>query len=149
MPTAISPYHVRRSCWIDAPPDAVWEEFTTFERMSAWYGTGHTLTEYEPRVGGIVETAIELDGKDTRFRGEVLTFEPGSEITFEQLWIGSDAQGPTLITIRLTPMDRGTMVELFHHGYEQVGGDVAGQLDGFEEGWTNRQVHALRELVRA
>jgi uncharacterized protein YndB with AHSA1/START domain len=149
MPTAISPFHVRRSCWIDAPPGVVWEEFTTFERMRAWYGTGHTLTEYEPRVGGIVETAILLDDKDTRFRGQVLTFEPGAEITFEQQWIGSDAKGPMLVTIRLTPIEGGTMVELFHHGYEQAGGNVAQQLDGFEGGWTNRQVHALRELVRA
>ena len=149
MPTAISPYHVRRSCWIDAPPDAVWAEFTTFERMRAWYGTGHTLTQYEPRVGGVVETAIVLDGEDTRFRGEVLSFEPGAEITFEQRWIGSDAEGPMLVTIRLTSIDGGTMVELFHHGYEQTGSNVAEQLDGFEEGWTNRQVHALRQLVRA
>ena len=149
MPVPISPYHVRRSCWIDAQPEVVWEEFTSFERMRSWYGTGHTLTEYEPRVGGIVETTITHEGTPIRFRGEVLAFEPCAEITFEQLWLGSDAEGPTMVTIRLSGIDGGTMVELFHHGYERVGGDIAEQLDGFEDGWTNRQVHALRELVRA
>lgn len=149
MPVSISPYHVRRSCWIDAPPEVVWGEFTSFERMRAWYGTGHTLTEYEPRVGGTVETTVTHEGTPIRFRGEVLAFEPCSEISFEQLWLDSDADGPTMVTIRLTGIDSGTMFELFHHGYERVGGDIAEQLDGYEEGWTNRQMHALRELVRA
>ena len=102
MPTEISQYHVRRSTWIAAPPDVVWEEMTAFERMRRWYGTGHTLTAYEPRVGGIVETTVELDGEPHRFRGEILTFEPGRELTFEQLWVGSDWQGPTMVTIRLS-----------------------------------------------
>lgn len=148
MGTRISPYHVRRAVWIDAPPARVWEEFTSFERMRGWYGTGHTLTAYEPRVGGVVETAVEIDGVDHRFRGPVLTFEPGAELTFEQLWVGSDWAGPALVTIRLSALDGGTLVELFHHGYEQVGGTPGAHLDGFEAGWTTRQVHALRDVVR-
>jgi uncharacterized protein YndB with AHSA1/START domain len=147
MPTAISPYHVRRVVWIDAPPDVVWEEFTTFERMQAWYGTGHTLTEYEPRVGGIVETAVSIDRDHHRFRGEILAFEPGAELTFEQLWIGSDWEGPAMVTIRLTPVDDGTLVELFHHGFEALGADAAENHRGFEGGWTMRQLDALHELI--
>jgi uncharacterized protein YndB with AHSA1/START domain len=148
VPTQISPYHVRRAAWIDATTDEVWEEFTDFERMRAWYGTGHTLTEYEPRLGGIVETAIDLDGAEHLFRGEVVAFEPGRELSFEQLWMGSDWQGPTTVTIRLSPHDGGTLVELFHHGYERLGGRPGDHLDGFESGWTTRQLHALRDLVR-
>lgn len=148
MGTQISPYHVRRAVWIEAAPARVWEEFTSFERMRGWYGTGHTLTQYEPRVGGLVETAVEIDGVDHRFRGEVRTFEPGAELTFEQLWVGSDWEGPALVTIRLSALDGGTLVELFHHGYEQVGGRPSAHLDGFEAGWTTRQVHALRDVVR-
>ena len=56
MGTEIGPYAVRRSIWIDAPPENVWQEFATFERMADWYGTGHELREYEPRVGGRVVT---------------------------------------------------------------------------------------------
>ncbi len=149
LPTQISPYHVRRCAWIDAPPDVVWNEFTTFDGMRAWYGTGHTLTQYEPRVGGIVETTVTLDGKLERFRGQVLSYEPGAEITFEQMWVGSDDEGPTQVTIRLTPLDGGTLVELFHHGYERLGGSIADHLAGYEDGWTVRQVHALRDLIAA
>jgi uncharacterized protein YndB with AHSA1/START domain len=149
METDISPYHVRRSTWIAASASVIWEEFTSFERMRCWYGTGHTLTEYEPRVGGTVETAVDIEGTEHRFRGEVITFEPGVEITFEQRWLGSDWEGPSLVTIRLSPLDGGTLVELFHHGYERLGGHPSGYLDGFESGWTTRQVHALRDLVPA
>jgi len=147
MPIEISPYHVRRSTWIAAPSDVVWEEVTTFDRMQRWYGTGHTLSEYEPRVGGTVETAVEIDGTEHRFRGEIITFEPGAELTFEQRWVGSDWGGPTMVTIRLSSLDGGTLVELFHHGYERLGGHPSEHLDGFESGWTAEQVHALRDLV--
>ena len=90
-----------------------------------------------------------IDGKLERFRGEVLSYEPSVEITFEQMWIGSDDEGPAQVTIRLTALDGGTLVELFHHGYERLGGSIADHLAGYEDGWTVRQVHALRDLVAA
>ena len=34
--------------------ERVWEEFETFEAMPDWFGIGHTLVEYEPRVGAYV-----------------------------------------------------------------------------------------------
>ena len=49
MGTEIGPFAVRRSIWIDAPPENVWQEFETFERMADWFGSGHELLEYEPR----------------------------------------------------------------------------------------------------
>ena len=84
-----------------------------------------------------------------RFSGDVVAFEPCCEITFEQFWEGTTWLGPTSVTIRLTELDGGTLVELFHHGYERTGEHVGDTLDGFESGWTNRHVHALRELVAA
>jgi len=146
----IGAHFVRRAIWIDAKPDDVWEEFTTIERMRAWYGTGHTLVQYEPRLGGVVETDAASDvathGEDApplRFVGTVVVFEPGRELTFEQDWVGHGWTTPPLITIRLTEHDGGTIVELFHHGFG------ADDQAGFEEGWTNRQLVALRERVAA
>src|SRR5713101_9146212 len=98
--------------------------------MRRWYGTGHTLIEYEPRVGGAVETAVNIDGTERRSRGPIVTFEPGVELTFEQFWVGSNWEGPTKVTIRLSSIDGGTLVELFHHGYEQLGGHPGAHLDG-------------------
>jgi uncharacterized protein YndB with AHSA1/START domain len=150
MAPTIGPLAVRRSIWIDAPPTRVWEEFEDLERMRRWFGTGHTLVKYEARVGAEVETdASELDGEALRFVGRVVVVDPPREVTFEQDWVGRGWKGPLLITIRLTSLDGGTLVELFHHGFEVLEADAAENHRGFEGGWTMRQLEALRELVRA
>ena len=148
MGTEIGPLAVRRSIWIDATPARVWEEFESLERMRHWFGTGHTLVRYEPRVGAAVETdAGALDGEALRFVGRVVVFEPSTELTFEQDWVGHGWKAPPLVTIRLTSLDGGTLVELFHHGFEALGPDAAENHRGFEGGWTMRQLEALLELV--
>src|SRR3972149_1159637 len=150
MATQIGPFAVRRSIWIKATPERVWRGFETFERMKAWFGPGHALTQYEPRVGGVVETdAGELEGEKLLFRGRVTVFDPPRELTFEQDWIGHGWTAPPLITLRLSAVQGGTLVELFHHGFERVGDDPGENLRGFEGGWTLRQLEALRQLVEA
>ena len=150
--TEISRFGIRRAAFIHASPERVWEEFTTFERMRAWYGTGHELMRYEPRVGGVVET--RLSDASTIARGEVLVFDPGHELTFEQGWIGPDWNGhewaaPAKVTFLLTAAAGGTIVELFHHGYELIGGDPAEYLSGFEGGWDTHHLDALASIVAA
>jgi uncharacterized protein YndB with AHSA1/START domain len=148
MPTEIGPLAVRRSVWIDATPERVWQEFESLERMRRWFGTGHTLVRFEPVVGAEVETdAGEFEGEPLRFVGRVLVVEPGRELTFEQDWIGRGWKAPPLITLRLTLLDGGTLVELFHHGFEVLGADAADNHRGFEEGWTMRQLDALHAIV--
>jgi uncharacterized protein YndB with AHSA1/START domain len=145
MVTQIGALHVRRSTWIDAKPERVWEEFESLESMRAWYGTGHTLVTYGPLVGATVET--DAGGEGLRFVGKVVVFDPPHELTFEQDWVGHGWPAPALITIRLTPSGSGTLVELFHHGFERFGALAAENHRGFEGGWTNRQMEALRERV--
>lgn len=148
MATRIGPLSVRRSIWIDATPERVWEEFENLEQMRRWFGTGHTLVRYEARVGADVETdAGQLDGEALRFVGRVVVFDPPRELSFEQDWVGHGWKAPPLVTIRLSPLDGGALVELFHHGFEALGPDAAENHRGFEGGWTMRQLEALRELV--
>ena len=151
MATEIGPLAVRRSIWIHATPDRVWQEFESLERMRRWFGTGHTLVSFDPEVGAPVETdAGHYDGEALRFVGRVLVFDAPHELTFEQDWVGHGWVAPPLITIRLTPRGEGTLVELFHHGFDAVVDDADRAADehrGFEGGWTMRQLDALRELV--
>ena len=148
MGTEIGQLAVRRSIVIKAPPERVWQEFQSLERMRAWYGTGHTLVKYEPRVGGWVETdAGHLEGEALRFAGRVTVFDPPRELTFEQDWVGHGWHAPPLITIRLTPALGGTLVELFHHGFERNAETAAEDQRGFEGGWTLRQLEALRNVI--
>ena len=148
MATEIGPLSVRRSIWIDATPARVWEEFETLERMRRWFGTGHTLVAYEPRVGAeVVTDAGEFEGEPLRFVGRVVVFDPPHEVSFEQDWVGHGWKAPPLVTIRLSALDGGTLVELFHHGFEVLGPDAAENHRGFEGGWTIRQLDALRDVV--
>jgi uncharacterized protein YndB with AHSA1/START domain len=96
----------------------------------------------------IVETdAGESDGEALRFGGRVLVVDPPHELTFAQDWVGHGWTAPPLITIRLTPLDSGTLVELSHHGFDALGADGADNHRGFEGGWTMRQLEALHELI--
>lgn len=152
MATQIGPLVVRRSILIKAAPERVWQEFESLERMRRWFGTGHTLVVYEPRVGATVETdaggaSPEHSGEALRFVGRVVVYDPPRELTFEQDWIGHGWAQPPLVTIRLTPALGGTLVELMHHGFERLGTDPAEEHRGFEGGWTIRQLEALREIV--
>ena len=152
---------VRRSIHVPAPPDRVWIELTSFERMERWWGRtvgdpeagtskGQRLVAYEPRIGGRVEMEVMMDGAPVRYGGVIDVFEPPRELRFTNDWIPS--QGwlvPTTIALRLTPALGGTLVELLHGGFEHVGGDVGAEHAGYETGWGMTQLSALREVVGA
>jgi uncharacterized protein YndB with AHSA1/START domain len=139
---------VRRSMFIGAPPDRIWREFEDQERMSRWWGIGHKLVTYEPRVGGTIEMEVEVDGAPHRFGGRIVTFEPGRELTWEDNWIGPLAWSTTIFsTLRLTPVGDGTLVEFIKHGFERLGAKAAETHRGLEGGWSITQLEALRRIV--
>lgn len=150
MSTAIGPLHVRRSAFIEASPDRVWHEFETTARVKAWLNLGHTLHEIELRVGGAVDFSVEIDGENRHFGGSVLVLEPGRELTLVVNWRAPHASPvSTYWTFRLTPLYEGTLVELFHHGFERFGSDAGENLDGYEAGWQVRHLSALRAIVES
>ena len=149
MGSAIGTMHVRRSAFIQATPERVWEEFASFDRVRQWFGIGHTLHAYEPKLGADVELSVELDGTRQRYGGSITVFEPVHEVTFECNWHERSLAWnvPTMWTLRLTAAYDGTMVEIFHHGFERLGPAAGSELEGFEEGWDNRHLRALRTIV--
>ena len=149
MGVEIGALYLRRSAFIKASPDRVWEEFTGEDRLRAWFGRGHVLDTFEPRLGGTIRLHITVDGEEVPFGGKVLAFEPGQELSFESDWENNDRFPPcfTTITFRLTPLGNGTHVELFDHGYEQCGEDAGQRLEEYEQGWTNHHLVALRKII--
>jgi uncharacterized protein YndB with AHSA1/START domain len=146
----ISPLAVRRSVHIAATPERVWKEFESFDRMRDWWGTGHQLAVYEPRVGGRMEMTVEIDGKEHRYGGPIIVFDPIRELTIENNWIPpQEWPVPTYLTLRLSAVADGTLVELFHHGFERLGAIAGEQHRGYEGGWTLRQLETLRLRVEA
>jgi uncharacterized protein YndB with AHSA1/START domain len=151
---------VRRSIHVKAPPAAVWEKFTTQKRMDAWWGhkegdpeagtsKGQWLDVYEPRVGGRIRMSVQWDGARVAYGGAIKVFS-GAELTFENDWIPNQGwKAPTHVTLRLTPALGGTIVELFHHGFERTGDDAGVDHAGYEAGWGMTQLAALKTICEA
>ena len=147
MGIEIGTLYVRRSCLINAVPERVWQEFTSYDRLAAWFGRGHQLEAYQPRLGGDVRLCVEIAGGRRPFGGPILVFEPARELTFSNNWESDGWPVPTLITLRLTPLYDACHVELFHHGFERLGGAAATELQGYEAGWHSRHLEALKAIV--
>lgn len=154
-----SPLRVRRSILIAATPERVWREFETQERMTRWWGAvtgspeagtsqGQWLDVYEPREGGAIRMSVNWDGARVSYGGTIKRLARAQELTFENDWIPNRGwKAPTYVTLRLTPALSSTLVELFHHGFERTGGDIATEHAGYEQGWGMTQLNALKALV--
>ena len=144
----ISLLNVRRSILIRESPARVWQEFESFDRVTAWFGRGHELHRFDCKLGGSVDMSIEMDGERRHYGGPVIVWEPEREVTFESNWEPPHAWPvPTFFTIRLTSLYDETLVEIFHHGFERFGADAAGYLEGYEDGWDVKHLKALRAIV--
>ena len=145
---------VRRSMQIRATSERIWREFESFDRFSVWWTTrqddrNEWVRAYEPRVGGRVELPCEWDGGSCVFAGAITVFEPASELTFELEVEGAGWVAPSLVTIRLTPNAYGTLVEILHYGFENIGAAAVQQFSDFEGGWDLRELRRLRDIVEA
>ena len=144
----ISLLNVRRSVLIGALPARVWQEFGSFESVSKWFGRGHELHRFEAELGGRVDLSVRIGDQTRHFGGPIIVWEPEHEVTFESNWEQPHAWPlTTFFTVRLTALYDGTMVEIFHHGFERFGADAAAYLESYEEGWDVKHLKALREIV--
>lgn len=152
---------VRRSTLIAATPAQVWSAFTSQARMELWWGkkiatpiagqpNGQSLISYEPKRGGKIIMEVSAGGAPVRYGGTIIAFDPQRELSFENDWIPNQGwKRPTIITLRLTPALGGTLVELFHHGFEHVGDNVGAEFEGYETGWGMLQLSSLRALIES
>jgi uncharacterized protein YndB with AHSA1/START domain len=83
------------------------------------------------------------------FAGNVTAFEPRRELTFELSIEDAGWPAPTYVTVRLTPNAYGTLVEILHHGFENIGEAAVDQFSNFEGGWDLRELRALRDVVES
>ena len=148
MGIQIGALNVRRNIFMNAPPSRVWREFGSFEAIAAWFGLGHTLHSLDLRLGGKGAFSVEIEGKPRAYGGAIIVLEPERELTMEWNWEEPWSwPAPTLLTIRLTGVYDGTLVEIFHHGFERFGAAAADELEGYEQGWDVKHLAALRAIV--
>ena len=148
MGVEVGSMHVRRSIWIRASVQRVWQEFSTLERIVAWFGRGHEIHRLDLEVGGEADLSVEIDGERRHFGGTVVVFEPQRELSFESNWHAPHAWPvPAFLTLRLTPLYEGTLAEVFHHGFERLGSNAGDLLEGYEDNWDLKHLKALRKTV--
>jgi hypothetical protein len=84
-----STFAVRRSIHVNAAPERVWGEFSSFARMNAWWGivtgepqagtsNGQWLEVYEPQRGGRIRMAVNWDGPPRLAGKRSQTSRPGT-----------------------------------------------------------------------
>jgi len=139
---AVRPMTIRLETHVAVAVERVWAVLGTVEGMKRWFPN---LDEYEPRVGGRIAFHYPLAGEPLyRMYGEVLTFDPPRELAFS--WVQEEIGGsvwpvPTVVTIRLEPLARGTHVLLTHSRFEQLPKDIAAQAYAdYLGGWTGDNV---------
>ena len=149
MGLEIGKLHVRRSILINATPARVWAEFTSFERLKAWFGRGHDLLSYTPETGGAVELSVDRGSGPKTYGGQIVVFDSDREVSFTINWHDPVLAWPvpTFWTLRLTSLYDGTLVEIFHHGFERLGASAADELQGYEDGWNMTHLSTLRTLI--
>jgi len=142
--------YVRRAVAIAAAPAEVWPWFTTFEALATWFSRGHTLLKFEPEINGAVELSVELEDGLHHFGGRITHYEPCRRLTLTNNWFDDLAwPTPTYLTFLLTAQREGTLVELFHHGFDALGDIGASECLAYEQGWDTKHLIALREAVAA
>jgi uncharacterized protein YndB with AHSA1/START domain len=157
MDAVASPLVMRRSIFIAAPPERVWQEFESIDRLRRWYAGKTASTEqhvlrYEPRVGGWFELTCRwthgVPGA-CRLGGEIVVFDPPRELTLKNnsFLPARPWSEPISKTFRLSPASGGTVVEIIEHGFE-VAGEYAQDFHlEAEIGWTMDELVALRRLI--
>ena len=110
---------------IDAPPATVFDYLTTEAGMVAWLGQ---RAELDPQPGG--QFAVDIAGHAVR--GEYLQVERPTRVVVSWGVAGSDdlSPGTSTVDFRLTPIGRGTRVDLVHSGLPET--KLAGHADGWE-----------------
>jgi uncharacterized protein YndB with AHSA1/START domain len=109
---------------IAAAPEVVFEYLTTAAGLAAWMGEH---AELDPRPGGVF--AVDIAGHPVR--GRYLRVEPPTRVVVSWGFAGSPAlpAGASTVEFRLTPIERGTRVDLTHSGLPET------ELTGHRDGW--------------
>ncbi len=111
---------------IRATPEQVFDYLVTADGLTSWMGQH---AEIEPEVGGLF--LVDIAGSP--IRGRFLEVNRPERIVVSWGVAGSDElpAGSTTVSFTLTPVERGTRVELLHRDLPDA------RVAGHEHGWSH------------
>lgn len=127
MSSQICPAPVRKTIFVNVPPDRAFEVFT--RDISRWWPKTHKISQaeldrpvIEPRNGGRWYE-LDVDGRECEV-GKVAVWDPPERLVL--IWqltadFKFDAQLETEVDVRFTPEGTGTRVDLEHRHLERLG----------------------------
>ena len=134
---------------IHAPPEKVWAKLASPEGMNEWFSK---RLIFEPRLGGEFRMQVrDPEEGEFTFFGEVVKLEPHQELAFT--WTEHEkGRNPwpvsTLVSFKLKPTAKGTLVSLTHTGFEALEAELARrEYEGHIVGW--ERAEPLQELKAA
>jgi len=144
----------RRSLVIRATQDRIWEEIASKERFAAWWGVETEVMKtavlrWDAREGGWFENTGTYGGSPINFKGRIVVFDPPREATFEWTAPESGWTEPTYVSVRLRPLEAGTLAEIVHFGWEALGEAGPELHQVFERGWSLAELEALKQRAEA
>jgi uncharacterized protein YndB with AHSA1/START domain len=117
---------------LTAPPEAVFDAWTTPDHMANWLSpmTTASVPRLDLRVGG--EYQIDMHGEETNYvhKGAYVEIERPHKLSFTWISEGTEQQ-ETLVTLLLTPDGGGTELTLTHERFPSPE-----SRDNHEQGWT-------------
>lgn len=101
---------LRKTIWIDAPPEVVFEYLTDSEKVARWSGK---RAEIEAEPGGIYRLDMGTAGF---FEGRFIKVEKGKFLSWRMNPPQGSEDASSVIEITLTPEARGTRVDVRQTG---------------------------------
>jgi uncharacterized protein YndB with AHSA1/START domain len=116
---------------IPAPPEEVYLALTIETTIQLWTGD---------KVEMKAEPGTEFSMWDGSIVGKNLEFDPGKKIV-QQWYFGEQAE-PSIVTMKLFPVSKGTSLELRHSNIPDD------DYDDIVDGWNNVYVASLQEFYQ-
>jgi uncharacterized protein YndB with AHSA1/START domain len=117
------PEAIRLERTIDAPPETVFEAWTTPETLRRWWPAGADwetpIAEVDVRVGGRLRLVMRSpEGEEFGGRGEYVELSPPERLAFTWTWDGhAGHEGTQLIEVEFRAREDGTTtLVLTNHG---------------------------------
>lgn len=130
---------LRKSVTVRWSPEAAFRRFT--DEIATWWplrthSVGGESTEnviFERRVGGRIYEVMR--GGRTAVWGTVLEFDPPRHVAFS--WHpGREPRTAQTVEVNFAAAGEGTLVELVHTGWENLGEEAREMRERYDGGWT-------------